>query len=478
MANRTIRDIERQANLQAGMEVQRDSQTNHFRKDDADFGALTYSSIARALANRYDSIYYVNLSDNRYVEYTSSDEYRNLKIEIEGEDFFEDSARNIRRVVHPDDQAFALMVHKKEYILKALEKDKLLSFTYRIMFDGVPHYYNGRMSRGDSDDRDHLIIGWANVDSEVSREREFESTANENHLTKSINRALLSDYVKIFYVDLTDGSYIEYIPDQEGSELTISHTGADFFEYARAYGETSINLSDRERFQAAFQRENIPELLEGGPFAITYRHLADGHPVWHILTALYADARTHLLISIRNIDAQKRLEADYEQRLHSMSILVNRDAMTKVKNKKAFNEEEALWDQLLARGADGGRFAVAVCDVNDLKRVNDTCGHSAGDKIIIDAARIISDTFKHSPVFRIGGDEFAVVLSDRDYDNRSRLMDVLEERVRRNRQEGRVVLASGIAAFDGGVDRCFADVVKRADAKMYENKRALKREEA
>ena len=125
---------------------------------------LSYADIAWALANRYDSIYYVNLSNNHYVEYTSSAEYQGLTVELSGEDFFGDSARNIRRVVYPEDQAFALMMHQKGYLLSELDKNGIVSVTYRIMFDDKPHFYNGRFTRGTGDGHDYLIVGWADVD--------------------------------------------------------------------------------------------------------------------------------------------------------------------------------------------------------------------------------------------------------------------------------------------------------------------------
>ena len=151
MTNPTIRDIERQANIQAGVESPGDATAAAANGVPMD---LSYASIAAALANRYDSIYYVDLRNNHYVEYSSSPTFQELKVEISGDDFFGDSARNIRRIVHPDDQAFALMMHQKGYLLAELEKSGIVSITYRIMFDDVPHFYNGRFTRGIGADSD------------------------------------------------------------------------------------------------------------------------------------------------------------------------------------------------------------------------------------------------------------------------------------------------------------------------------------
>ena len=471
MTNPTIRDIERQANIQAGVESPGDATA---AAADGMPMNLSYASIAAALANRYDSIYYVDLRNNHYVEYSSSPTFQELKVEISGDDFFGDSARNIRRIVHPDDQAFALMMHQKGYLLTELEKSGIVSITYRIMFGDVPHFYNGRFTRGIGADSDYLIVGWADVDSEKKREQAFEEHQGEHRLMRDINRALTSDYVKVYYIDLSDDSYCELTPDQKTGDLIVTMTGRDFFYDAQQMVRETIFHSDLGRLEASMTRDNMLELMGDAPFIITYRKLEAGKPVWHTLKALYSKDRSHVLIAIRDIDIQKRRETDYEYKIHSMSQLVNRDAMTGVKNKNAFAQEEIKWNQAIADADGSANFAVAIFDVNDLKEINDTKGHIAGDQAIIEAAGIISQIFKHSPVFRIGGDEFSVVLSQRDYARRSSLMGMLDDRMRSNASMGQVQIASGIAAFNSATDTSFSDVFRRADALMYEQKRQMK----
>ena len=88
-----------------------------------------------------------------------------------------------------------------------------------------------------------------------------------------------------------------------------------------------------------------------------------------------------------------------------------RDALTGVKSKHAYMETEAELNLKIASGDQSLTFGVAVCDVNGLKQVNDTLGHKAGDRFIQDASRMICDIFKHSPIYRIGGDEFVIVMT-------------------------------------------------------------------
>ena len=90
------------------------------------------------------------------------------------------------------------------------------------------------------------------------------------------------------------------------------------------------------------------------------------------------------------------------------------------------------------------------------------------------ACNMICLIFKHSPVFRIGGDEFAVLLKGHDFECRDQLMTELDDTMTRNRAEGRVTVAFGISDFNRGVDMRMQDVFERADAKMYTYKRKFK----
>ena len=113
-----------------------------------------------------------------------------------------------------------------------------------------------------------------------------------------------------------------------------------------------------------------------------------------------------------------------------------------------------------------------LLDVNDLKIVNDTQGHNAGDQLLRAACKIICDTFKHSPVFRIGGDEFAVISQGSDYAHIEELVGQMNAHNEQAMQNNGVVIACGMAKREGGEK--VAPVFERADQKMYENKGELK----
>lgn len=119
------------------------------------------------------------------------------------------------------------------------------------------------------------------------------------------------------------------------------------------------------------------------------------------------------------------------------------------------------------------KFAIAICDLNDLKTINDTRGHGAGDEAIINASRWLCDVFAHSPVFRVGGDEFAVIVEGQDYDNRSALLEEINRQSEENLVNGGIVISIGMSDYLGNGESA-SEVYNRADALMYNRKRALK----
>ena len=124
-------------------------------------------------------------------------------------------------------------------------------------------------------------------------------------------------------------------------------------------------------------------------------------------------------------------------------------------------------------------FAVIILDCDNLKTINDQYGHERGDAYIKTACQLICRIFKHSPVFRIGGDEFAVVLQNEDYQNRRELLELFENNMdeiqasAENEWE-QVSVSLGMAEYDPQSDDSVDDVVHHADKAMYENKRARK----
>lgn len=165
---------------------------------------------------------------------------------------------------------------------------------------------------------------------------------------------------------------------------------------------------------------------------------------------------------------------------NKLSELMEKDPLTSVKNRIAYEryisklENDFNEDKLK-------EFGVVYFDINNLKKVNDLLGHERGDDYIRNCCKLICNTFKHSPIFRVGGDEFVAILSKSDYEKRDDLMGYLrsqmEKIVKRGEKiprEERVSLASGLAVYSPKIDKEFKSVFLRADELMYENKFIMK----
>ena len=150
------------------------------------------------------------------------------------------------------------------------------------------------------------------------------------------------------------------------------------------------------------------------------------------------------------------------------------DALTGVKNKNVYVQ----WESRINNAIDNGEqepFAVVVCDINDLKKVNDLYGHKEGDACIREACKRICTVFDHSPVFRVGGDEFIVILSGEDYFARNELMKQINE-IPTDRSKIKVgeTVSAGMAEYDRDKHRSLLNVSEEADKAMYARKQHLK----
>lgn len=187
-------------------------------------------------------------------------------------------------------------------------------------------------------------------------------------------------------------------------------------------------------------------------------------------------------------DEVGRLTTTFRHLANHMKVHINDlnkrayvDALTSVRNKGAFTDSVEKLQKRVDANSAGAEFAVGIFDCDDLKAVNDQYGHDKGDIYLKTSCRLICRVFQHSPVFRIGGDEFAVLFQNEDYRDRNeliRLFGMEEKKI----SEGsvppweQVHVTMGIAAYDPRLDRSVFDTIRRADKDMYARKRKRKGE--
>ena len=165
-----------------------------------------------------------------------------------------------------------------------------------------------------------------------------------------------------------------------------------------------------------------------------------------------------------------------QQYLGQIQGLAYRDALTGIRNRTAY---DAYCKDLDAKIASKqlGDFGIMVCNINSLKAINENYGHDNGNAYLINCCQLICETFSHSPVFRIGGDEFVVILTGHDLRNRGDLILQMNEKMNGStiaeKAWERLSIACGYSLRDFG-DTNISMVQKRADKEMYRIKKEMK----
>ena len=188
-----------------------------------------------------------------------------------------------------------------------------------------------------------------------------------------------------------------------------------------------------------------------------------------------APSNTHEIKLLSNAFENMALQLKEHEKLQH--LLAYRDSLTGLRNTNSYWTWITDFDKEIENKEMV--FGVLVLDINYLKETNDRYGHDVGNKLIVSAAHIISTVFKRSPVFRIGGDEFLVILQNRDLEELEELLKKFNEEctntlVATDKETIPVSIAKGFARYDGKRDATFIDVFNKADDAMYENKREMK----
>ena len=161
---------------------------------------------------------------------------------------------------------------------------------------------------------------------------------------------------------------------------------------------------------------------------------------------------------------------------HEMSL---KDALTGIRNKKAFDGAMQKMEKKVSEGYSD--FGIAIISLSDIKLLNDTFGHEKGNIAIKKLCFIVCHVFEHSPVFRIGGDDFAAILADSDYKNIKSLVADFNSQIAAGKNDEnlsqweRLSASAGYALFDDLIDESVFDVLSRAQKDKNKKKKHLEK---
>ena len=199
-------------------------------------------------------------------------------------------------------------------------------------------------------------------------------------------------------------------------------------------------------------------------------NIHSNHEIQSLYEALVSSAESNL----RYMNEYRKVS----EKLGAANEKAHKDVLTGVRNKTAFEDTAMV---LLGKmdHEESPEIAVIMADINNLKFVNDKYGHKAGDDYIIGCCKLISDLCKSSKVYRIGGDEFVVILEGNDYKNRELLYQMLRSQFidaytdETREPWNRYSVSLGLAEYKS-TDSGLSDIMKRADDAMYTEKAAFK----
>lgn len=197
------------------------------------------------------------------------------------------------------------------------------------------------------------------------------------------------------------------------------------------------------------------------------------------LTESMRDMEVDINSKIKSLTLINAELSESKQEITHMAAIVNKDGLTGVRNKIAYDTVARKLDTQIEDG-EKVEFAVTMIDLNDLKIINDQKGHNAGDVALMKLSSLICGVFSHSPVFRVGGDEFVVVSKNVDYKKIDVLTKEFNYKIDQLSKDEylhsyeRISAAIGYAKYNPKTDKCVQDVFNRADEAMYARKREMK----
>ena len=260
--------------------------------------------------------------------------------------------------------------------------------------------------------------------------------------------ALLVDYSSVYYVNAVTNEYHWFSIDPGTGSLKDEGGGEDFFQKMAQDAEEVIYEEDKHILTEDIRKDRLMHKMKDGIMqSIVYRLMIDGKPVYHTLRMIrgVSEGDDYFILGVLNIDAEVRAKRDAEQlerereifnqieyrlmtgktvvyvrlsamytkdkrhllfcvenideqvrALQSANELARTDELTGTNNKNAYQEMEGSLQARIDAG-EALDFAIVVCDMNNLKHIDDTLGHKTGDAYIRAVSKLVCGIFFAQP---------------------------------------------------------------------------------
>ena len=294
---------------------------------------------------------------------------------------------------------------------------------------------------------------------------ELARSQQESQDWERVNNALTREYLSCHLIDLQSGLYRTVKSTELIEELL--ETEVDLEKKLRKTMIALVNENYLDKVLLFIDFSTLGNRLRGrSSISLEFEGRINGwcRASFHVLRADRWGNPVELVFVVSVIDEQKRYEAE----LLAKSTV---DSLTGLLNQRSFHEERAGWE-----GRDLPLdLTMVTLDANDLKTVNDSCGHDAGDDLLRDLGKFIKQSFgEESRCFRTGGDEFCVVMRG-TADQARECCQHLDELIAGwgHPLVRRMSVSWGFACAQEHPGVTFAQLCRESDQCMYQAKRAF-----
>ncbi|MCR5418612.1 MAG: diguanylate cyclase [Lachnospiraceae bacterium] len=380
---------------------------------------------------------------------------------------FKENYEDFINVVHEDDRDYVEKCFHDN--LMDRERDKVYDIEFRcIAKNGSVRWFRsvGKVRRR----KDGSPITFVGLITDITAKKERELQLQEQY---EIVDALSRDYLNVFLVDIPrrKASILKldgYVTEGFGDKTVEDYP---YDPFCAKYIKDRVYSKDQAEITEAMKLEKVQEMLENSDeYVYSYRAIDKGEVHFYQFTYMRIRSKTGMtkvIAGFKNIDDVVRSAKERE----ALKILSETDIMTNIYNR---GYGEKCSTASMTRGEIG---MFCILDMDRFKNINDTFGHSIGDKVLIKAAECLKKAFRTSDiVFRLGGDEFAVTApgvktSEVGRKLLDRFFEMLDEINIPEMNGYKVSVSVGAIIYGIGRPKSFEEIYKDADTCVYLSKK-------
>ena len=308
----------------------------------------------------------------------------------------------LNNYVCPESKEAVAQIYNREYIMKELRKiTGELSQEYKAVLDGELRIIRNVVMEGDTDENGevrHAMIFLRDVTDSKNAEKERRAMLKQNIAMDQLIQGVTRIVERFAVCDLDSGIYEYY---EMNNESYYNPTG-DYRELLQRMSGEYVILTEKINIQMddLLSPEHLRKVIMSEDDLYTFEYSTLDRSSYKVMSVIPVEWKGSILSKVMLI-AQ-----DIGQK-HELEKLANTDALTGLYNERYLSE------RLKRNGKLRKKFAMFYLDLDRFKPVNDTYGHDMGDRLLKAVSRRLCKCIRKTDyAFRIGGDEFSLIIEE------------------------------------------------------------------